>query len=192
MEKEDLRVKKTKRALYDAFVTLLSEVRYEDITVNELCERADVRRATFYKHYADKFAFSTAFVHALRDRFDQMIWKSTKPTATAEYFVAYATRIVEFVNDNEKIISNILNSNLIQSLLEMIVQQNYEDTRERLSASVKQGLQLTASIEVTAAMFAGGVTQIIYLWLINGKTKNVDELSVEIASLITACIQNKG
>jgi AcrR family transcriptional regulator len=71
--KEDLRVKKTKKALYDAFMTLLSEKQFEDITVNELCDAAGVRRATFYKHYSDKFDFLTAYVRLLRDRIDRMI-----------------------------------------------------------------------------------------------------------------------
>ena len=51
MQKEDLRVKKTKRVLTEAFFKLLNEKPFEEITVNELCDRADVRRATFYKHY---------------------------------------------------------------------------------------------------------------------------------------------
>ena len=189
--KEDLRVRKTKRALYDAFVLMLSEQRFEDITINDLCNRAGIRRATFYKHYSDKFEFSTAVVHALRDKFDQMIWNSAKPLGTAEYYVSYAKRIVEFVNENERIVSNLLNSNLIQSIITMIVQQNYEDTKERLATSVKYGMKLSASVEVTAAMFAGGVTQIIYNWLCEGKKKNADELSMEIAELITSCIKDK-
>ena len=191
-EKEDLRVRKTKFALYDAFVLLLSTESYEDITINKLCDKAGIRRATFYKHYADKIAFTTAFVHGLRDKFDQMIWKSQKPLGTTEYFVAYAARIVEFTNENEKIIANILTSNLLQSIINMIAQQNYEDTRARLETSIKHGMKLCASVEVTAAMLAGGVTHIIYNWLIEGKKKNVSELSDEIANLITACIQDKG
>ena len=38
-DKEDLRVQKTKTALFRAFYELLSEKSYESITVNELCER---------------------------------------------------------------------------------------------------------------------------------------------------------
>ena len=46
--KEDLRVKKTKRALTLAFIELLKVKHFEDITINELCEKAEIRRATFY------------------------------------------------------------------------------------------------------------------------------------------------
>ena len=63
-KKEDLRVRKTKKALFDAFMSLLAKKPYEDITINELCDAADVRRATFYKHYSDKVSFVTASLYA--------------------------------------------------------------------------------------------------------------------------------
>lgn len=56
----DLRIKKTYRALFDAFTELLEEHRFEDLTVAMLCDRAMIRRTTFYKHFRDKndyFAF---------------------------------------------------------------------------------------------------------------------------------------
>ena len=55
--KQDLRITKTYRALTEAFFELLSQKKFEDITVNEICNRAVVRRATFYKHFGDKFEF---------------------------------------------------------------------------------------------------------------------------------------
>lgn len=56
----DLRIKKTYRALFDAFTELLEEHRFEGLTVAMLCDRAMIRRTTFYKHFRDKndyFAF---------------------------------------------------------------------------------------------------------------------------------------
>ena len=40
--KEDLRVKRTKKALTKAFMKLLSVKSFEDITVNELCDEAGI------------------------------------------------------------------------------------------------------------------------------------------------------
>ena len=41
-QKMDLRVLKTYKSLYEAFFKMLEEKKFEDITVNELCERAMV------------------------------------------------------------------------------------------------------------------------------------------------------
>lgn len=53
MNSNDIRVKKTKKALQVALATLMSEKDIRKITVGELVERADIHRATFYTHYSD-------------------------------------------------------------------------------------------------------------------------------------------
>ena len=50
----DRRSKRTHKLLNDALLTLLSEKRYELITVEDIIRRADVGRSTFYAHYQDK------------------------------------------------------------------------------------------------------------------------------------------
>lgn len=50
----DRRQRKTREAIFNAFVTLLSKKDFEKITVGEIIERADVGRATFYAHFESK------------------------------------------------------------------------------------------------------------------------------------------
>ena len=49
--KHNRRTQRTKRAIYTAFAELLSEKELHKITVQELVDRADIGRATFYTHY---------------------------------------------------------------------------------------------------------------------------------------------
>jgi AcrR family transcriptional regulator len=53
-QKQDRRTRRTRQLLRDAFVALLKEKRYEDVSVQDIIERADVARSTFYVHYVDK------------------------------------------------------------------------------------------------------------------------------------------
>lgn len=50
----DRRQRKTRKAIFDAFISLLSERNYDRITVEQILERADVGRATFYAHFETK------------------------------------------------------------------------------------------------------------------------------------------
>jgi len=52
--KEDRRTRRTRQLLRDALLVLLKAKRYEDISVQDIIERADVARSTFYMHYIDK------------------------------------------------------------------------------------------------------------------------------------------
>lgn len=53
--KDDRRVKYTKMVLKDSFILLLEKKDISQITVKEICEKADINRATFYSHYTDVY-----------------------------------------------------------------------------------------------------------------------------------------
>ena len=50
----DRRVQRTRRLLHKALMSCILEKKYESITVQEILNRADVGRSTFYVHFRDK------------------------------------------------------------------------------------------------------------------------------------------
>src|SRR6267378_1760564 len=50
----DRRVQRTRRLLHKALMSLILEKKYESIRVQEILDRADVGRSTFYMHFRDK------------------------------------------------------------------------------------------------------------------------------------------
>jgi AcrR family transcriptional regulator len=54
MSNPDRRVQRTRKLLQDAFGQLIREKGYDAITVQDILDRADVGRATFYAHYQNK------------------------------------------------------------------------------------------------------------------------------------------
>ncbi len=61
----DRRQKKTKKAIYDAFIRLLEKKNYNHITVQEIIDEADVGRATFYAHFETKDYLLKSFCEEL-------------------------------------------------------------------------------------------------------------------------------
>lgn len=51
---QDRRVRRTRSMLRRALVELMGEIGYDAITVDQIAERADLTRATFYIHYTNK------------------------------------------------------------------------------------------------------------------------------------------
>ena len=53
-KKLDRRTLRTRHSLTHAMVELVTEKRFDDITVQNLIDRADIGRSTFYSHFRDK------------------------------------------------------------------------------------------------------------------------------------------
>src|SRR6266545_463064 len=50
----DRRIQRTRQALHTALLELTREKGYDSISIEEITDRANVGRATFYLHYKDK------------------------------------------------------------------------------------------------------------------------------------------
>ena len=55
-EKLDPRVKRTRGLILQSFEDLLAEKGFETISVQDVTDKAEVNRATFYAHFPDKYA----------------------------------------------------------------------------------------------------------------------------------------
>jgi AcrR family transcriptional regulator len=72
MEKKaiDRRIQRTRQLLLDALVALILEKGYEDITVQDIIDRANVGRSTFYAHFQDREDLFLSGFESLRDQFE--------------------------------------------------------------------------------------------------------------------------
>ena len=73
-EKLDPRVKRTRSLILRAFEEMLGEKNFEAISVQDVTDRAQINRATFYKHFVDKYALLD---YAISQMFRQEIEKRT-------------------------------------------------------------------------------------------------------------------
>ena len=73
-EKLDPRVKRTRGLILTSFESLLAEKGFESITVQDVTDKAQVNRATFYAHFPDKYALLD---HSIQKMFMQEIEKRT-------------------------------------------------------------------------------------------------------------------
>jgi AcrR family transcriptional regulator len=76
----DRRVTRTRRALKEALTDLILEKGYEAVTVQDVIDRADVGRSTFYAHFVDKDDLLMAILADLEvPAPDTSTWKPDDP-----------------------------------------------------------------------------------------------------------------
>lgn len=83
MAGDDRRVRRTRRLLTEAFIALVLETGYERITVQDILDRADIGRSTFYAHFRDKQALLEACFDDMRDQF-QTALETMKPEVPSD------------------------------------------------------------------------------------------------------------
>lgn len=65
-KKKDLRVIKTFKSILNALPNLLNKKDFNKITVNDLCEEAQLSRTAFYMHFLDKYDLLKYFLKKLK------------------------------------------------------------------------------------------------------------------------------
>jgi len=74
VEKLDPRVKRTRGLILRSFESLLAEKGFETISVQDVTDKAEINRATFYAHFQDKYALLD---YSIGQMFKQEIEKRT-------------------------------------------------------------------------------------------------------------------
>jgi AcrR family transcriptional regulator len=67
---EDLRIRRTRKLLQRALLEATSEKGFPHVTVSDIAERAMVNRATFYRHYEDKYDLLAHYIRELSELID--------------------------------------------------------------------------------------------------------------------------
>lgn len=184
-KKEDLRVVKTKRALLEAISKLMKKKELSQITVNEICVEAGIRRATFYKHFEDKNAFVLYVVEWMRENFDQALWKNGRPNNAKDYYSEYYRLLIDFLCDYSDSAIKLLRSNLRAPLMEHMITQNYQETKRMLTECINSGAStLKVSFDLAANVLTGGITYSIIAWFESGCPVSKERFATDISTLI--------
>ncbi|MGC5325459.1 TetR/AcrR family transcriptional regulator [Brevibacillus sp. SYSU BS000544] len=72
MAKLDRRIHKTQESLKKAVIELMTEKNFDDITIRDIADRANVNRGTIYLHYQDKYDLLDKLIEAHINELDEM------------------------------------------------------------------------------------------------------------------------
>lgn len=132
----DRRVKRTKKALRDALLTLLNEKSINEITVTELTSLADVNRATFYFYYTDLIDMLQQIQNEAYEAFTAVVKKASVEVSTIDGFTEYSERLLTFCQENEELVRFIINNDVnsrLYSYIKHLLLVNIPNTKEVFS-----------------------------------------------------------
>lgn len=178
VRKPDIRVKKTYDKLYTAFFTILVEKPYEHVTVLDLCEAADVHRATFYKHFVDKQDFVSFCCNRLLEELN--LTNETRLIGEGEeaktIFVNMCRKVINFVYDNRQFIIDMTSAPGADAFTNSLLHAFTDLFEKRLNKVVVSGGYIASPIPMLSNYYAGGIVSLLKWWAIEGEKYTKDDI----------------
>ena len=163
-KKLDYRIEKTYMGLHNAFTALLGEKRFENITVNELCQKAMIRRTTFYKHFADKYEYFVFYCKEVCESFHSQIPPELFPGNVQNYSLQMCRFLFRFMSEHKQLVNNIKESDLFPTLLYFLSEQITEDLLSAMRQGNSGAEPDPISMESAAAFYSGGFLGMLLHW----------------------------
>ena len=110
-KKEDLRITKTKKLLYEALLKEMETKAFEDIKVNDLCAISMINRSTFYSHYNDKYDLFVDLLNTLKKELFDKLDENKFIVSTKEYYMELIRLLLDHLEEHKKIYYSIILSN---------------------------------------------------------------------------------
>ncbi len=109
----DRRQQKTRAAIFTAFSELLSEKTYHKITIQDIINRANIGRSTFYAHFEAKDSLLEEMCSELFDHIIEGVMHDNKPSDTRNYPGVpdpVFCHLLQHIYDNTNHVCNLLTS----------------------------------------------------------------------------------
>jgi len=101
---EDRRTQKTHKALREALASLMFEKNYHSIVIQEILDRANVGRSTFYTHYRDKDELLVAGLQGMRELLSRAQQEAAaSATRSYEKVISFSLAMFEHAHDHRKL-----------------------------------------------------------------------------------------
>lgn len=165
----DARVRYTKQVIKEQMAALLKEKSIARITVKELCQRAEINRATFYKYYDNPYDLMDKMMQELLDELEEKILRE-KPKNFRDVFYV----VLEDIQRNFTYYQLLFSANGDEKFRKRLFSLCYGDnirTIRNLFPDMPQARQ-----EWLYYFVANGCNGILMDWIKNGRQEPVEEL----------------
>ena len=166
VQKEDRRIRRTKKLLRQALAELMNEKEFKDITVKEITDRADLNRGTFYFHYTDTYDLREKIEDELISDFKEVL-ASYSPTVDNYSATRMLEQAVGYM-ERQKFLIRTLFCNRSGDGLQTKFRYVIEDTIRKVQEQLH--LEESEPISKYRCRFASsGIIGVLNMWLMDSE-----------------------
>jgi len=155
---EDRRIQRTRAMLLSALLDLIVERGYEEVSVQDIVDRANVGRSTFYKHFLDKRELLLTGVSGLQELLTEQMATANSQAAPSKRLL-FSLPLFRHVQGNFQFCRALLGSHSGAIVEPRIQQILVELVRQELAGRVLSGatplVPLDVAVQYTVSAFLG-------------------------------------
>ncbi len=173
------RTERTRELIFEAFITLIHDKPFDDITITDICEKAGIHRTTFYNHFENKNELFSALLDYTHMDFLEAIPQAREATDLKSYLLSLVDVVLTSISGNKKKFSTFLSPDHNAGLKAMItgyysdeLLNAFEILEHRGLLKVRKGMPLSFLSE----FLMSGFVSVCTWWLNSGEPVTKDQL----------------
>lgn len=186
-QRKDPRAVRTQSLLKRAFIELMEEREFEQITVADISERATVKRATFYLHYKDK---TDLMNHCIDETLNDLHEKVSKQVSFIDNFDFLEdqphpsfVQLFHQIGENYPFYRALLVTNRIPSLTSGLLAFIHEFISKGINQIEPNDKNLTANRELIIKYVESAFLEVIIWWIEKGMHLSEKEIAFQLMNL---------
>lgn len=177
--RSDRRVMRTKQMLREALLSLVRERGFEELSVQDILDRANVGRATFYAHFKNKEDLLFSGFEELRESLQKLQREALSRRADADVrLFAFSGAIFDHTNqfrDVFRLMSGRRSGAIVQQTLRKILVSLIREELSMLQRSRSESR--SERMEASVSFLADGLSGMLLWWLSGKQRMSVDEVN---------------
>lgn len=184
MSKVDRRILKTEEAIKKAVIELMSEKKFDDITIQDISDRANINRGTLYLHYQDKFDLLGRLIETHINRLREMCEASSEMDyieATLIWFAYFEKNYLFFATMLASKGAPYFRGRFLDLLLELFKNE----------VAITEGKNRGLSEDIIIRFLASAYVGIVEWWFTNGMPLSPHVMAEQVGILLESCITGR-
>jgi AcrR family transcriptional regulator len=189
-KKTDRRVDRTQQLLRGALFSLVREKGFEALTVQDIIDRANVGRATFYTHYDNKQDLLVSGFDDLRASLKERQRQAlSRGTSVEERIFAFSQEMFAHANEHREIFQAMVGKESGAAIQRLLHKLLVDLVREDVKATIPRGDGSSIPTEALVQFIGSGLFGLLMWWL-NAKMRlSVEDLNATFRRLAVPAVK---
>ncbi len=175
-KKTDRRIQRTRQLMREALISLILEKGFEKITVQNIIDRANVGRSTFYDHFQDKQDLLEKSFGFVAEELDQHMQSPHHHDDTPPHHLVHSIDFFQHAYENRDIYKAMAESGGGEVLMEIGRKHMENNIQAHLSALENQDERVSFPLPAISHYLASTLMALITWWQDEGGAYTPEEM----------------